>query len=198
VGLRETKAERTRERVVSEAMALFAADGFDATTMERIAAAAEISPATLYRYFPSKDRILASPMEAIFTTFTDTFRDRPADEDLGVSLAAAIDAVLTRAEADPDGTRVMRRILDESPIPRARLWDDLAAVRARLAELIATRTGRSPGDIDVVLTARTAILLLETAADMWRFGNDDRPSRQIVVDLYAAFHDGRVTVPRPE
>ena len=62
MGLRETKAEKTRKRILSDALQLFGRDGYEQTTMEAIAEAAEISPQTLYRYFPSKDLILLGPL----------------------------------------------------------------------------------------------------------------------------------------
>src|SRR4051794_34554775 len=58
VGLRELRKQRTRERIVAEALRLFAQQGYAATTCEQIAAAAEVSPATFYRYFPGKDEVV--------------------------------------------------------------------------------------------------------------------------------------------
>ena len=59
MGLREVKAARTREHIVDVAIELFIAQGYDQTTMEQIAEKAEVAPSTLYRYFTSKDLLVA-------------------------------------------------------------------------------------------------------------------------------------------
>ncbi|MFI0420768.1 TetR family transcriptional regulator [Spongiactinospora sp. 9N601] len=58
IGLRERKKARTRETILREAFRLFRERGYHATTVEQIAEAAEISPATFFRYFPTKEDLV--------------------------------------------------------------------------------------------------------------------------------------------
>src|SRR3954462_1244777 len=56
--LRELKKQRTRIAIQEAALALIVRQGYNATSCEQIAAAAEVSPATLFRYFPTKEDIV--------------------------------------------------------------------------------------------------------------------------------------------
>jgi AcrR family transcriptional regulator len=57
-GLRKRKRQERNDIIIDAAMDLFQAHGYEQTTMEEIAARADISPPTLYRYFPRKTELL--------------------------------------------------------------------------------------------------------------------------------------------
>ena len=57
-GLRERKKQRTRELIAARALELFSERGYHATTVADIAAAAEVSKPTLFRYFPTKEDLV--------------------------------------------------------------------------------------------------------------------------------------------
>jgi AcrR family transcriptional regulator len=122
VGLRETKAEKTRQRIVSEALRLFKRDGYEQTTMEAIAEAAEIAPRTLYRYFASKDLILLGPLTGNHD-FSAAFSRHAVDHPVEEALAEAILEWAEWQDANADQILLVLSLIDQAPIPRARLWD---------------------------------------------------------------------------
>ena len=79
-GLRESKKEQTREAIQREALRLIALRGYDATTCEQIAAAAEVSPATRFRYIATKEDIVLQ--DGYDPLIAAVIRARPARESL--------------------------------------------------------------------------------------------------------------------
>ena len=76
-GLRERKKARTRAAIREHALRLFREQGYQATTVEQIAAAAEVSPSTFFRYFPTKeDVVLRDDMD---TRMVEAFVRQPLD-----------------------------------------------------------------------------------------------------------------------
>ena len=64
-GLRERKKQRTRATLISAAVELCLEQGYEHTTVDQIAAAAEVSPRTFSRYFATKDAVYLALLEAL-------------------------------------------------------------------------------------------------------------------------------------
>src|SRR3954463_13039253 len=88
LGLRERKKLKTRRAIQEHALRLFQARGYDATTVEQIAAAAEVSPSTFFRYFPPKEDVVI-PDESD-PLIAESLRRQPA----GLSPVEALRATL--------------------------------------------------------------------------------------------------------
>src|SRR4029077_18020468 len=92
-GLRERKKARTRASIREQALRLFREQGYHATTVEQIAAAAEVSPSTFFRYFPTKeDVVLQDDMD---TRLLDAFARQPPE----LGPVAAVRAAMREAWA---------------------------------------------------------------------------------------------------
>jgi AcrR family transcriptional regulator len=197
MGLREKKAQRNRIRIVAEALKLFARNGYEQTTMESIAEAAEISPSTLYRYFPSKDLIVLARFTSYSEHFSQVFANHSMNHPIDEALAEAIFSALAVEDEQPNETLLVRSIIDQSPIARARLWDYLADQQRLLAEQLALRMRLDPDDLRVILTAQMAIMIAGIAADHWRSHGGQPPSRTTARELMHLLLDGAVILPRP-
>jgi AcrR family transcriptional regulator len=77
-GLRERKKIRTRSTIVDVAAELCLQQGYDKTTVEQIAAAAEVSPRTFSRYFPTKDAVIGAIIEDVAQFVAAELADQPA------------------------------------------------------------------------------------------------------------------------
>ncbi len=154
-GLRDRKKARRRDEIVSAARDLFARQGIDATTMADIAAAAEVSPPTVFNYFGSKDGILI----AMITEGTQDARehDRALHWCDGIDLASLITKLFQRVSTrtlDIAGKRVWR-YAESAAIrhPDTDLSREYAAVSQALILVVAdflsgldlaVRSGRAP------------------------------------------------------
>ncbi|MER7564092.1 TetR family transcriptional regulator [Streptomyces sp. NPDC048523] len=91
--IREQTRSVVRSLLARTAVELFAAQGYDNTTLEEVAAAAGVSRRTLFNYFPSKEDLALGGLSEQGESIAERFAQRPADEDCWVSLRAAFQVV---------------------------------------------------------------------------------------------------------
>lgn len=151
-GLRERKKAKTRAAIQEHALRLFQEQGYDATTVEQIAEAAEVSPSTFFRYFPTKeDVVLYDDLDPLIIA---AFEEQPAELTPIQALRGAMLAVFTSIPADEMARQWERgRLILSVPELRMRFWDQIAQGFQLLAELVAQRAGRSADDPEVRMFA---------------------------------------------
>src|SRR6201994_1539842 len=132
-GLRERKKARTRAPIRREARRLFREQGYQATTVEQIAAAAEVSPSTFFRYFPTKeDVVLQDDMDI---RLVEALARQPPDR----TPIAAVRAALREAwgaftPAEWEEIHEGERLAAAVPEIRARSMNELARIMNVLSE----------------------------------------------------------------
>ncbi|MUL83183.1 MULTISPECIES: TetR/AcrR family transcriptional regulator [unclassified Mycolicibacterium] len=119
--LRERKRVRTRAAIVDAALKLFAANGYDGTTVADIAAAADIAPRTFFSYFASKDDVLLPGADARVLAALDAIAERGPDDRPADVLLRALGSVI-------DGGH---DFADEQGALRFRLVQTVPAIRGR-------------------------------------------------------------------
>ncbi|RAV13529.1 TetR family transcriptional regulator [Mycolicibacterium sp. GF69] len=98
LGLRERKKQRTRATLIDAAVQLCNGQGFDNTTVEQIAAVADVSPRTFSRYFPTKDAIALALVDEIVDEVAVELARLPADVNHFESILRAYVAVAEAAK----------------------------------------------------------------------------------------------------
>jgi AcrR family transcriptional regulator len=161
-GLRERKKARTRTAIQAAALSLFERQGYQATTVDQIAARAEVSPATFFRYFPTKeDVVLHDRYDPLLIA---DFLAQPAELSPLAALRRTLRSVLGGLPPDELARERQRAMLIISvPELRARTLDRLASTLEPFTEAVAQRTGRTPSD-PAVRTLTGAVLGVSISA----------------------------------
>lgn len=148
LGLRERKKIKTRMAIRDATYALIKDQGYDATTIEQIAERAEVSPSTVFRYFPTKeDIVLTDEYDPILL---EELRKRPADEPWMDSLRYVMRlAISAAAQEDPEVVRLRSHLLVQVPAVRSRMLESMSVTGRMLGEAIAERTGRARDSFEV-------------------------------------------------
>ncbi len=167
-GLRRKKHELVRGEISRVAWGMFAAQGYEATTVDEIARAAEVSRRTFFRYFASKEDVLVETSDALAEELLAAFSRRPAHEPPLVAVHRALRPVVEARLADADQARAIIRLLRESRTLRRAMLERHARMEERLAALIAERTGADPRrDPTPALLAFVTRALMDTAFNVW-------------------------------
>lgn len=148
LGLRERKKIKTRQAIRRAAFRLIEQNGYAATTVEQIAEAAEVSPSTFFRYFPSKESLLlADDLDPLILA---AFESAPADLSLIQAFRRAYQAVMAQLPADQlefENTR--QRLMFSIPELKAAMYDEYYRTVNVMAEAISRRIGRPASDFEV-------------------------------------------------
>jgi mycofactocin system transcriptional regulator len=149
------------------AFTLFEAHGFEATTMDDIAAGVGVGRRTLFRYYPSKNDNLWGQFDDSLRAFESFFDETPADVPLPTAIKnAVIDFNTFDAATIPQHRRRMRLLL-ETPALLAHSELRYAAWRAVVARFVAARRGEAPDDLVPRLAGRTSLAIALTAYEQW-------------------------------
>jgi AcrR family transcriptional regulator len=181
-GLRERKKAKTRAAIRQHALRLFREQGYTATTVEQIADEAEVSPATFYRYFPTKEDVVLQDDFDVLAM--DVFEAQQP----GLSAIAAMRAALGQmlAALTPEERERFRETTELTmtiPEVRARALDELTRAIGVMAEAVARRAGLPPDDFaarnlagaitGVILSASLPMMSPMTAEPLDMFASID-------------------------
>ncbi|ACZ91175.1 TetR family transcriptional regulator [Streptosporangium roseum] len=188
-GLRERKKAKTRRTIQEHALRLFAEQGYEATTVEQIAEAAEISPSTFFRYFPAKeDAVLQDDYAPVLTAMLAA---QPADLEPVPALRAAVRGAFERfpREEEPQILARTRLQLSHAAL-RAKTVDNMIGTIDMLAEGVARRRGLDAPDALSLTTAGAVVGALLPALFGWARSDGARRLADVTDEALALLESG--------
>src|SRR5690242_19860778 len=180
-GLRERKKQKTRWAIQEHAMRLFAQQGYDETTVEQIAAAAEISPSSFFRYFKTKEDLVVQ--DRYDDMIVDAIVAAPAELGPVPAIRHAFHAVFEDVSAAEMQESMFRgRLALTHPVIRGRALLNMLATTDAMAAALAQRMGRPADDYRVQAICGACMGSLIGAVMRWMEGDLNLTSLERMVD----------------
>lgn len=164
-GLRQRKQQATRERLTRAAMALFLERGFEATTIDDIAAASDVSRRSFFHYFASKEDVVAAWQEGAASALVAEIVARPADEPMLTAAENAIAAAVKRL--DPAEAAAMSRLKRDNPALQARDQLKYEKLERALADGLTQRARTKSDRLNARLVAMIATGAMRVGGESW-------------------------------
>jgi len=170
-GLRERHRKRTAADLEAAALDLFCARGFDAVTIDDIAAAADVSRRTFFRYYASKEDVILSDHPKRLDELQAALDRRPAEEPALTALRHAIMSLVTTYEEQREHMLRRFRLMTTTPALEARSLCLQRNWETSVTEMLAARMGVDPAhDLRPGVVAATTMAAMRVATANWLAG----------------------------
>jgi AcrR family transcriptional regulator len=182
--LRERKNRLVCEHIQGVALDLFDAQGFDAVTVEDVAAAAGVAASTVYRHFGTKDRLITHDEDD--QPMVEALLAAVGEGQTPVAAARAVLAGVAAAWTDAQWQALARRVrhMIDQPSVHAAFVIETGAVADQLAEgLIASAApagAAGEDETDLVIAAHALVGAVATAVHLWRRGEFGQPFPELL------------------
>lgn len=176
VGLRERKKHQTRRTIERVALDLFDEHGFDGTTIDEIAAAADIAPRTFFHYFPSKEDVVLADVATRMERIVAALRSSPGDLDPWPALRGAFLTVAADYESEQEQILRRFRIIRSTPSVAAQNLLLQATWEVAIADAVSAWLDLDPSaDVRPGLIAGAALAAMRASLTLWL--NEDGRTR---------------------
>jgi AcrR family transcriptional regulator len=173
-GLRERRKKLTAAELEAAAYRLFGERGFDAVTVDDIAAEADVSRRTFFRYFASKEDVLLADHFTQLARLREAMAARPSDEPIVTALRNAVLSMTGDFEDRKEMVILRGRLMRDTPSLQARslvhqkLWEEA------MQEMVASRLGVDPvKDLRPGVVSAAALAAMRVAFTNWLVGGCD-------------------------
>jgi AcrR family transcriptional regulator len=194
LSLRERKRLAVMRRAQEVALDLFGEHGYDGVTVEQIAAAADLSPSSIYRHFGTKEQLILwdDYDPRIFERMADKLATHPPVEAMYLAIRDVYAQIFDR---DERLIRLrMRYTIEESSVQAsvALQTDQLAQF---VASLLAEHTGRPDDDLEVRVIGGALIGALSASIRQWYVTDYERPFDQVMDHTFEVLRRGLTLEP---
>ncbi|ONI87702.1 TetR family transcriptional regulator [Saccharothrix sp. ALI-22-I] len=187
--LRERTRQAVRAELVTVAWELFVRQGYDATTVDEIAAAVGMSQRSFFRYFSSKEDIVLGKFQAFGEILADALAKRPGEEDAWTALRRALDWFVGGSERDPRYGLELLRLTDQTPALKARRLEQQTHWQELLAPHVATRLdppATGANDLRPAALAGAALACMNVANAAWVAGDGNQSLGRLIDEAMRA------------
>jgi AcrR family transcriptional regulator len=197
-GLRDRKKQRTRRTIEQVALALFEENGFDGTTIDMIAAAADISPRTFFHYFPSKEDVVLADYASRLDRIVAALRASLAGEAPWPALRAAFLSVAADYETERGELLRRFRLIEATPSVAARNLQIQATWEDAVTEAVASWLDLdAAGDLRPRLIAGAAMAAIRASLRRWLTDNGHSRLPSHIAYCFDLLESGLGQVSRP-
>jgi AcrR family transcriptional regulator len=167
-GLRERKKRQTRDRLVEVAFALFAERGFDHVSAAEIAARADVSERTFFRYFPTKEDVIFPDTEELRGRVDELVANLPTDLSVIEGLRRALQTISHEFEDSKDLQIARARLVESTPSLQTLVLQHEQEWVVSFADAVAARLGLDPDeDLRPELTAAVVVAAFRAVMNRW-------------------------------
>lgn len=189
LGTRERRRLRKRRELQTVALRLFQEQGYASTTVHEVAAAADISSRSFFRYFSSKEDLVL--WDEYDPTFLQALEARPPDEPIIDSLrAAALEWVREFTAGDRERVLVRIRLFSTVRELQGRYWEGQEALASHVAECVARPRKLVPDSLEIRVIALAFIAALAAATEAWMRTDGEADLGALVVDALDVLRRG--------
>lgn len=167
-GLRERRKALTAAELEAAAYRLFEERGFDNVTVDDIAAEADVSRRTFFRYFASKEDVLLADHFVQLARLRDAMADRPQNEPIVTALRNALLSLTTDFEERKEIIIIRGRIMRDTPSLQARSLVHQQLWETAMQEMVADRLGVDPiKDLRPGVVSAATLAAMRVAFTIW-------------------------------
>ena len=178
----QRRRDRTRSALTAAALDLFRTKGYDATTVDQIADAADVSPRTFFHHFATKEEVLFGGHEERRRGVISTLEKRLETTSVWEAICSAMMTVVDAFETDPAFFRERARLYAREPGLRAAVLSINDKLVNDMAEVLAAKLRCRPNDLISRLIATLANGAMRSAIDSWVASRPDADLRAMAIE----------------